>query len=139
MYMSLQDLAKTAGNLIIMQAEKKDPQRLPSRKQLHEAIDELGFKRGSNVMEVKVTMMGSSDYPIYFALGDVTFALIENYDNNPDGCNRFHLTIPLIVDGSKQQAFPGCDDIDPLVINEAAAHLVRVMRNFTDPTGRLRW
>ncbi len=135
----IQEMGKTAGNLIIMEAEKKHPQRLPSRDQIQEAINDLGFSRPTHVMTVKVDMMGSSEEPLYFALGGITFALIENYDNNPDGCNRFHMPLPLAVKHNDRYSFPGHDDIDPEVINEATADLIKVMRNFTDPRQRFSW
>lgn len=55
---------------------------------------------GKPVIRFETEMMGAGN-TIYVKLGHVVFAVIQNYDANPDGMNRFILVVPVYAEPEK--------------------------------------
>ncbi|MNB61162.1 hypothetical protein D3C87_1205430 [compost metagenome] len=55
---------------------------------------------GKPVIRFETEMMGAGN-TIYVKLGHVVFAVIQNYDANPDGLNRFILVVPVYAEPEK--------------------------------------
>jgi hypothetical protein len=55
---------------------------------------------GKPVIRYETEMMGAGP-SLYVRLDRVVFAVLHNYDANPDGMNRFVMAVPLYVDVEK--------------------------------------
>lgn len=55
---------------------------------------------GKPIIRFETEMMGAGN-TLYVKLGHVVFAVVQNYDANPDGLNRFILCAPIYAEPEK--------------------------------------
>lgn len=80
---------------------------------------------GKPIIRFETEMMGAGN-TIYVKLGHVVFAIVHNYDANPDGMNRFIMCVPVYAEPEK-------GDMTIFGVDEAPMSLVAdASEKFTD-------
>jgi hypothetical protein len=82
---------------------------------------------GKPVIRFETEMMGAGN-TIYVKLGHVVMAVIQNYDANPDGMNRFILVVPVYAEPEKGSlTIFGRDEAPMSLIAEAFEKLTDIL------------
>jgi len=104
----------------------KDHPAFPDAESIRRLLAIWGLLGKPEIVKYESSMMGCNE-TIYVKLGSFHLALLQNYDANPDGVNRFLTLVPLYAKDHGHVFLWGSDNIPAKVETEASDILIDIL------------
>lgn len=119
--MYITQLTKDISRLIITTLNDQSGD-LPSAKDIRQLLTFWGLVDAAPMVSYSTSLMGGSETD-YIKLGSIHFALIQNFDIQPDAFNRYLFVVPLYASIEGRVHFFGADTIPEQAVSSAREQL----------------